>query len=118
MKKKFAPLALLFALLGALLVGGASAANATTGNTFDCDNVKSVSVVKVKCVTILQDASVTVKNIRFLNNNEILTLQNNLNNINVLSPTTIENVTINTLKNFNIIVTADDVNACVLAICK
>lgn len=104
MRKKFAPLAVLFGLLGALLLGGASVANANTG--FDCDNVNSISVVKVKCVNVgvnvgnvLSDITINIKDIRFLNDNEIKILENNLNNAQV-NIEVLENVTINTLNSF------------------
>jgi hypothetical protein len=120
MRKKFAPLALLVGLLSALLLSAvATSANAAPpGHEFKCSNVGSGAVVNVQCVTVLKDVTVTVKNIRALNNNELNILSNNLNNVNVLSHNEIEKVVINTLSGFNIKVDVDKVIVCILAVCK
>ncbi len=85
MRKKFAPLALLFALLGTLLLGGASVANAASG--WDCSQKQKGNIVKVdvNCVlnNNLNNITVNVYDVRVLNNNEIVKLENVLNNTSV-----------------------------------
>lgn len=81
MTKKFAPLAVLFGLLGALLLGGAAVGNAADGD-YKC-NQNGVSVVNVQCSNILNNITVNVKDVRVLTDNEIVKLENVLNNTDV-----------------------------------
>ena len=118
MRKKFAPLALLFALLGALLLGGASVANADTGWT--CKQYQKANVVKVdvQCVlnNNLNNITVNIYDIRVLTDNEIKILTDNLNNANV-NIEVLEKVVINTLNNFGGIHVSDiNVKVCAVVI--
>lgn len=103
MKKRFAPLAVLFGLLGALLLGGASVANAGDDG-FKCKQTQSgvtVNVVNVSCVlnNSLNNININVSNIRVLTLEEVHILENSLNNTNV-NIEALEQATINTLNNF------------------
>lgn len=120
MRKKFAPLAVLFGLLGALLLGGASVASAGDDDGFQCNQKQKGNIVKVdvNCVlnNSLNNITINVTDIRVLTDNEITILENNLNNADV-NIEVLENVTINTLNNFGgIHVTDVNVKVCVIAV--
>lgn len=119
-------MALLLALMAALLLGGATAAQAslTTGygknvdKNYECNQLVGVNVVSCNEVNV-GDVKVDIKGNRTLNNNELRILENNLNNTSV-NVVAIEHTVIKTYDNFNpsIDITAKDVNVCIVAICK
>lgn len=123
--RKFAPIAMLMGLLTALLLGGTAAAQAGPALNYECN--KGVNVVSCNEVNV-GDVKVEIdhNDIRALTDNEIEVLEDNLNKVDVdiLNPeTTIKDIeveVVKTYKSFNptIIIDVDDVNVCVLAVCK
>lgn len=115
MLKKFAPLALLFGLLSALLLGGASTAQATsTTGSFTCQK-GVVNVNVVTCNNVLNNITVNITGNDVLSDNQINVLTDNLNNLNVLNVTAIKNVVINTYKSFNINIL--NIQVCIASVC-
>jgi hypothetical protein len=102
----------------------AVAQNTGTGGLFDCQNNGSVSVVCTGDISILKGLTVTVDKV--LDGNQISVLENDLNNlkitdINILDGNKILNdveltVLQDFLNKFNINVTKNDVNVCVLGL--
>ena len=86
MRKKFAPLAVLVALVGTLLVGGASVASADSGYKCRQHQVHSKNLVNISCSNVINAVSsinVDIKNVHVLNNVELSQLVNVLNNSNL-----------------------------------
>lgn len=116
--KRFTPLALLFGMLTALLLGSASIAQAGPLD-FDCTNVVNVGVV---CQSdILNDLTVTVEDNNILSGNQISILENSLDDVdvNILNPNIyLGNLEVDVVEvydnEFNIPITVSDVNACFL----
>ena len=117
MRKKIAPLAVLFGLLGALMVGGASTASASDGK-YHCHQSQgsSKNLVNVSCSlnNIANNVTINILNVKALNNNQISILENNLNNTNLLNVNVedVEAVVIKTFKSFNIEVSDNQVKVC------
>ncbi len=110
MTKKFAPLAVLFGLLGALLLGGAAVGNAATD--YKC-NQNGVTVVNVQCSSILSNITVNVKDVRVLSDNELKTLVAVLNDTDV-DIEDIEAKVLNVfIKDFKINIEDNDVAVCI-----
>ncbi|MGH3907629.1 MAG: hypothetical protein ACRDTE_26140 [Pseudonocardiaceae bacterium] len=109
---------MLMALLGALLLGGAAAAQATPSLNYECNQVVGVNVVSCNEVNV-GDVKVEVEGNRVLTGNEITILENNLNNADV-DVNVIKGVVIDTYKSFNPSIDIDtgDITVCVLAHCK
>ncbi|MGH4009438.1 MAG: hypothetical protein ACRDTH_15015 [Pseudonocardiaceae bacterium] len=127
MKQRFAPLALLFGLLTALMLGGTATAQAhgDPHSGFNCNNV-GVGVVTVTCNTVIATVPVVV-NIpvdRVLSDNELSLVEDSLNhvNINVLNIiTSLEDIKVavlNVTDSFNPDVTVGDIQLCLASICK
>lgn len=123
--RKFAPIAMLMALLAALLMGGAASAQAGTAAGTDdgwkCVNKKSVKLVS--CT--LNDITINVGDVRVLSDNEINVLEKSLNNTNIEVKilngdiNVAKDVVVKIFKNdLNIIIFKEDVKICVLAHCK
>jgi hypothetical protein len=113
--KKFAPLAVLFGLLTALLLGSTATAQATTPNgagTFKCSN--GINVLTVNCNNILDNVKIDIKGNRVLTTGEISILENNLNNAKI-DVDVYKLVVIDTYKSFNpiIVLVLGDINVCI-----
>ncbi len=119
--KKFAPLAVLFGLLTALLLGGTASALAATPDSghgsFTCNNVAGVTVVQ--CSDVLDNVKVTINGNRVLTNNELNILSGDLNNTQ-LDVQDIDVTVINAYKSFNppINITVQDINVCIASVCS
>lgn len=127
MRKRFAPLAMLFGLLTAMMLGSTAVAQANpilptfTGCT---NGVVNVNVVT--CNDVLNNLTVTITGNKTLDNNELTILKNNLNGtqIDILNVdatiTALKNVAVNTYNSFNppITITVGNVTVCVVAVCK
>lgn len=118
MRKRFAPLALLFGLLTAMLLAGTSMAQANPDPSFDCDNAVNV----VSCTLNGSPITVTITDNDVLSGNDFDTLENGLNvyiadilnNVNVQY---IQGVVVNVYNNqFNPDITVGNVNVCI-ALC-
>jgi len=129
MKKRFAPLALLFGLLTALMLGGTSMAQAHPAGAphpgFNCNNV---GVNLVTCSKVIATVPVVIpiadNDTRVLTDNELTGVENSLNNANidVLNiDTSLKNVTVavlNVYNSFNPTVTVTGIQICLAATCK
>lgn len=122
MRKKFAPLALLFGLFTAMMLASTSAAQATTPlpTLASCINGGVVNVVT--CSDVLHTVTVKITNNQVLSDNELTILKNALNNadidIDVLNITAVKQLVVNVYNNnIDPDVTVNDVNLCLLAVC-
>lgn len=127
MKQRFAPLALLFGLLTALMLGGTGTALAhgDPHSGFNCNNV---GVNLVTCSTVIITTPVVVNitdnDTRVLTDNELSILEDSLNHvyINILNITTslgnIEVAVLNLYNSFNPAVTLSDLQLCFASICQ
>lgn len=127
MKKRFVPLALLFGLLTATMLGSTAMAQANPIlPTFTGCTKGVVNVNVVTCNDILNNIKVIVTGNRVLTDNELTILKNALNNneIDILNvEATLEDIevlTVDVYDSFNpsIDIDVDDVNVCIASICK
>lgn len=120
------PIAMLMALMAALLLGGATAAQASVTSGYDknynknyeCNQHVGVNVVSCNEVNV-GDVKIDIRGNRVLNNNELTILENNLNNTDV-DVEAIEKTIIKTYANFNPSIQIDtgDITVCIVAVCK
>lgn len=111
MRKKFAPLAMLFGLLTALL-GSTATAQADTA-MWTCTGNQSVNIITCSTVFNGIPIKITIRGTRVLTENEIVRLERTL----ATTPPDlgkIENAVVNTYKSFSppINITVDHVDAC------
>jgi hypothetical protein len=121
--KKFAPLAVLFGLLGTLLPGAgpAQASVRPMGGslvsicTNDSHGGHVVNCTLTDVLTDLVLATVSITADRDLNGDEIAILQNNLNNLTVpITVTKVNAVVVNTYNSFNPKVTIQNIKVDIL----
>lgn len=114
MRNKFAPLAMLFGLLTALLLGGTATAQADTG-VFKCSQDKSINVVT--CNTILKDVTVIIKGNKIVTDVQLVEVENVLNKTEI-NVSKIQGAVVTVYKSFNHFITVGDVTVKCVAICK
>jgi nucleoside-triphosphatase THEP1 len=109
MAKRFTPIALLFGMLSALLLGGVGVAQAGTLE-FDCNQVVGVNVLSCNEINV-KDVKVVVKANRVLTVDEVVKVENVLNNNDIL---VFEDEVVKIYKSFNpvINITKNDVDVC------
>lgn len=112
---KFAPVAMLFGLLTALLLGSTSMAQAGPA-TWGC-GTKPVNVLVCNTIFNGEPLTVTIRSPRVLTANELIKLENALINIEVNK---IKITVVNVFRSFNppIIITVDDVIVCYRGVCQ
>jgi hypothetical protein len=117
-KGRIAAAAMVF---GALLLGGALPAQASSNSHFHCHNGTFVGVVNCSAIIINAPVTITIKNTgRSLSDTELSLLEVNLdklgNDTNILD---IKNVIINTFAGFSpkIIISGNDIYVCVASVC-
>jgi hypothetical protein len=126
MRKRFAPLAMLFGLLTALMLGSTAVAQAhpTAPNPhpagFNCNNVGVNLITCSKVITVLGinipvDVNISDNDVDVLSDIELLNLENVLNGltINVLNVTTLNNIKVAV----DDIVGDDVVGLCIASVC-
>ncbi|MGH3887661.1 MAG: hypothetical protein ACRDSZ_14025 [Pseudonocardiaceae bacterium] len=126
MIKRFTPLALLFGLLTALLLGSTSVAQANPLVDFQCNNVVGVGVVCENDVLIgvLNDVKIVISDNHVLNGNQINILENSLNNVDVdinklIYIGNLEADVLSIYDSFDIDLDVGDVNVCIgVVLCK
>jgi hypothetical protein len=126
MRKRFAPLALLFGLFTAMMLASTSMAQANPIlPTFTSCTNGVVNVNVVTCNDVLNNITVTITGNRALTGNELTILKDNLNKNkidieDVLNVEATKLVVVNTYNSFNppITITVGNVNICVALICK
>ncbi len=122
MRKKFAPLALLFGLLTTLMLASTSMAQATTPLPTLASCVNSGVVNVVTCSDVLHTVTVVIENNDVLSDNELTILKDALNNadidIDILNITAAKNVVVNVYNNnIDPDITVGDVTICLASVC-
>jgi hypothetical protein len=126
MRKRLAPLAMLFGLLTAMMLGGTAVAQAhpTAPNPhpagFNCNNVGVNLITCSKVITVLGvnipvDINISDNDVDVLSNNELISLEDSLNHLSIDALNDLNVDTLNDIKALSV-VGSDHVQYCILTV--